>query len=676
MPVFEDWINEPTAIINNLFDQDKSVFDSKVSEYFSGRLTTEKNYFSIPCLNEVPIHEIKPNSLVRFRCMIQDSLNPEYFSAIQRWKHTCTNEIKVVSLKYRDSISLPVDFELLNENSSDEYLVNGTFSRSTEYANLAQRQTLYCVPIPGEADWVKENFKYNSLSYSYSFPKSSSYAERPSKRPIDYTENEEPKGEELMDTHKEIIESRKKNRLESNREENSKTSSKTIDLNHPLKNENGISCYVQVYDNIDQYKINEIIEFIGILSTDLPHSGEADKQISSHLDATDTNAQMEVDADMTASTAGLLPASLVPRLHCIKAYQLKHNNPLLDLPFIKTDNNSNSYYGTQLESLIKDLNESDMNESERRPQSGDLCSFINLRNDMVKFLQEYFLFGDELAAEYLLMNLISTVFARKDVTILGKFALNISNWPASLKDSENENGASYSNTFFRYLKELMLNSHLFHLTVNSLNKSNLIPNKDYHNDKLISSMLQLPEYFQLIIDETGLNTGELNQKGLMNLNALSNIIRWQKMSYDFGFHSQDFHTNIRMLVISETKSILPYDCHVKLQKPVDIRLENYETNLAKFYSANTAFLNNLRKYITIVSQLDYKLNEHIQKIAEEDFVKMRQTPVQGQTEKFGIDDFHLLLVIARLQCLSYGKNELSLNEWNKAKCLEKERRSR
>jgi hypothetical protein len=124
----------------------------------------------------------------------------------------------------------------------------------------------------------------------------------------------------------------------------------------------------------------------------------------------------------------------------------------------------------------------------------------------------------------------------------------------------------------------------------------------------------------------------------MNLNALSNIIKWQKMGYDFGFHAQDFYTNIRMLIISETKSILPVvkifyfnfknlnsyfifksDCHVKLQKPAYIKLENYEANLAKFYSENTAFLNNLRKYITIVSQLDYKLNENVQKVLQEIF---------------------------------------------------------
>jgi hypothetical protein len=67
---------------------------------------------------------------------------------------------------------------------------------------------------------------------------------------------------------------------------------------------------------------------------------------------------------------------------------------------------------------------------------------------------------------------------------------------------------------------------------------------------------------------------------------------------------------------------------------------------------------------------------------------MRQaTPAQVQTpssesgvgaskERICVDDFHLLLVIARLQCLSYGKTELTLNEWNKAKSLEKERKLR
>jgi len=39
----------------------------------------------------------------------------------------------------------------------------------------------------------------------------------------------------------------------------------------------------------------------------------------------------------------------------------------------------------------------------------------------------------------------------------------------------------------------------------------------------------------------------------------------------------------------------------------------------------------------------------------------------------GIEDIHLLLIVARLQCLSYGRSDLNIFEWNKAKNLEFER---
>ena len=45
----------------------------------------------------------------------------------------------------------------------------------------------------------------------------------------------------------------------------------------------------------------------------------------------------------------------------------------------------------------------------------------------------------------------------------------------------------------------------------------------------------------------------------------------------------------------------------------------------------------------------------------------------NKKEKMSVEDLHLLLVVARLQTLSYGKSELGLNEWNKAKALEVER---
>ena len=100
-------------------------------------------------------------------------------------------------------------------------------------------------------------------------------------------------------------------------------------------------------------------------------------------------------------------------------------------------------------------------------------------------------------------------------------------------------------------------SYMFPLSIDSLNKSNLIPNKDYNKDRLITGMLQLPNNFSLILDETVLNAGELTPKGLLNINSLKDIIRWQKINYDFSYHQQEFQTNMRILILSETKSILP-----------------------------------------------------------------------------------------------------------------------
>lgn len=85
----------------------------------------------------------------------------------------------------------------------------------------------------------------------------------------------------------------------------------------------------------------------------------------------------------------------------------------------------------------------------------------------------------------------------------------------------------------------------------------MIPNKDYNKNKLITGMLQLPDNFQLIIDETNLSAGELNAKGLLNFNSIKGIIETQRLGYDFNYHHQEFETKLRILTLSESKSILP-----------------------------------------------------------------------------------------------------------------------
>lgn len=36
----------------------------------------------VPSLNDVPLHYLKPNSLVKFRCFIQDMFDPEFFMGV------------------------------------------------------------------------------------------------------------------------------------------------------------------------------------------------------------------------------------------------------------------------------------------------------------------------------------------------------------------------------------------------------------------------------------------------------------------------------------------------------------------------------------------------------------------------------------------------------------------
>lgn len=63
------------------------------------------------------------------------------------------------------------------------------------------------------------------------------------------------------------------------------------------------------------------------------------------------------------------------------------------------------------------------------------------------------------------------------------------------------------------------------MTIDNLNKSNLIPNKDYNKEKLLAGMLQLPQDFLLCVDETVLSAGELNQKGFNSTNYI--IFKWK-----------------------------------------------------------------------------------------------------------------------------------------------------
>lgn len=69
--------------------------------------------FQIPLINSNASHNLPDNSLVRFRGMVQDMHNPEFYFEQFEIFNTATNEVKNKSGKYRDTANILVIFSLL-----------------------------------------------------------------------------------------------------------------------------------------------------------------------------------------------------------------------------------------------------------------------------------------------------------------------------------------------------------------------------------------------------------------------------------------------------------------------------------------------------------------------------------------------------------------------------------
>lgn len=210
-------------------------------------------------------------------------------------------------------------------------------------------------------------------------------------------------------------------------------------------------------------------------------------------------------------------ANLPPMtIHSIYIKELFHTNPLLD----------------------------DVNKVEQ-------FSDEELRKDLLKVLTQ-FMFGDETAANYVLCHLISRVYARVSSEVLGKFSLNLtcSTVPTELL-------SDIVKKFYNLIELLLPNSCYLPLTVENLNTKSFVPKKDYKTNRLQTGFLQLPKHTHIVLDETKLQTGKLEEAGCIAVADLTELIQTQQLNYDFRFYKIPFLTNFPVLIFGEGKSLLP-----------------------------------------------------------------------------------------------------------------------
>ncbi|XP_045470802.1 mini-chromosome maintenance complex-binding protein [Harmonia axyridis] len=382
-------------------------------------------------------------------------------------------------------------------------------------------------------------------------------------------------------------------------------------LNFPIEDKNGKACLVKIYKNEKEIKLNEVYEFIGFLSVDpkLSHEIYCGEESEGNLEDQVHNP----------------PPSLIPRLHCVTFRKSNHGNPL-----VCSEN-------------LKEFN------------------FDHIRKEiMIAFTQ--LMLGDELAAEYLLYHLISEVYVRKDMMALGKFSLNFSNVPI-------DENMKYVEALYEFLQLLVPKSVYFPLTIESINEKTFIPKKDYDSNRLNSGLLQLSANTSLILDETKLQPGKLNQAGITALQAIAKVITDQTLSYNFNYYSVNFDCDIKFLIVSEGKSLLPSDCHVVLQ-PSEEHISTFkEIAAALKHFLKPELLDECRKYLSICKLIPYDIEEDMHSFIQNKFIEMRQN---GGTA----EDLHNILVLNRLMCLSYGKNTMNSDIWDMASKLEEKRKQR
>lgn len=91
----------------------------------------------------------------------------------------------------------------------------------------------------------------------------------------------------------------------------------------------------------------------------------------------------------------------------------------------------------------------------------------NMYQDVIRMFTQ-FLFGDEVAAHFLLAHLISSVYARVGMEVLGKFTLNISKIPKEVS-------AFYTTNLYELLEMILPNSINFPMTVENFNTVKFVP---------------------------------------------------------------------------------------------------------------------------------------------------------------------------------------------------------
>lgn len=203
-----------------------------------------------------------------------------------------------------------------------------------------------------------------------------------------------------------------------------------------------------------------------------------------------------------------------------------------------------------------------------------------------------------------------------------------------------------------------------------LNVFNFFFRKDYETNKLTSGLLQLAPHTTLVLDETRLAPGKLEQNGTEAIATFARLILEEKLQANFQYYNIDYNMNVAVLCLSEGKSMLPHHYQVPLQvDPANVQLIQETIEAAKHFLQPK--LPAIRALLTKLRLVDFDMRSANMQSVQDEFVEMRK-----RDKKVGADELHARMVLARYLGTFHGRTSLDDEIWELAKRLDEERIAR
>lgn len=285
-----------------------------------------------------------------------------------------------------------------------------------------------------------------------------------------------------------------------------------------------------------------------------------------------------------------------------------------------------------------------------------------IKSKFISYLLECFGSNEESRRliDALILLLVSKPSMRVDGLIdslfIGKLTLNI-----ILTESDESVG-----NFKKLLGELKGFSSFVKIDEETFGKEGgIYPRLDVKTGQIIpGALLQQPDGCVLLIDETELKEGQVfKDQAVKNLQSLIDVIRQQRVNYDFGVQEISLKVDMPVVTISRgKKSVLPFDLSVKFPEG---------TGGIKFSECDRDEFILFKSYLESARNMNFSVTEEMATHLELDYLNLRKSSplLPNGNPKMNEQEFHRLMNLARLLAVSAGEKDLSRETWEETKSM-------